>query len=185
MLDIKEKYKQRPWKHRVTLVDLLQQLRDLFPNELLRSVEIGVASGKTATCVLDHIPYVHHYMVDTWIRKTDVYEAVVDKTKFAGERAHVIRQYSTRAAPMFEDNFFHLVFIDAHHTYEAVKEDMEAWWPKCRNGGIFSGHDYNHYKNDSGRYGVVRAVKEFGVPFSVREGGVWIMRKDNDKRSGV
>ena len=32
--------------------------------------------------------------------------------------------------------------IDARHDYCGVKEDIEMYWPKLREGGILSGHDY-------------------------------------------
>ena len=34
------------------------------------------------------------------------------------------------------------MFIDARHSYDAVLEDLNAWWPKIRPGGILAGHDY-------------------------------------------
>jgi hypothetical protein len=34
------------------------------------------------------------------------------------------------------------VYVDARHDYCGVKEDLEAWWPKLRRGGILAGHDY-------------------------------------------
>jgi len=39
---------------------------------------------------------------------------------------------------------FDLVFLDAMHTYEDVKYDIERWWPRVRNGGIMAFHDYGH-----------------------------------------
>ena len=34
------------------------------------------------------------------------------------------------------------VFIDAEHTYDAVKQDIAAWEPKIKPGGWVMGHDY-------------------------------------------
>ena len=43
---------------------------------------------------------------------------------------------------MFPDEHFDWIYIDAQHTYKACYEDMEAWLPKLRHGGLFSGDDY-------------------------------------------
>lgn len=39
---------------------------------------------------------------------------------------------------------FEMVFIDANHSYEQVKSDIERWWPRVLPGGVFVGHDYGH-----------------------------------------
>ena len=44
------------------------------------------------------------------------------------------------------DESFDLVFIDADHKYSSVVDDIKAWWPKVRKGGILCGHDAEfHY----------------------------------------
>jgi hypothetical protein len=54
------------------------------------------------------------------------------------------------------DGSVDLVFIDADHSYEGVKADIEAWLPKVKVGGWIGGHDYK-----SPRFpGVERAVHE-------------------------
>jgi hypothetical protein len=40
-----------------------------------------------------------------------------------------------------------MVFIDAGHTYEEVKEDITVWFPSVMEGGIICGHDYYHEDN--------------------------------------
>lgn len=49
---------------------------------------------------------------------------------------------SVEAARYFEDGSAQLVFIDALHTYESVKNDIAAWLPKVKKGGVLAGHDY-------------------------------------------
>ena len=80
-------------------------------------------------------------------------------------RLRVIREFSNVAAKAFDDSYFDLVYIDADHTYEGVKSDLLAWWPKVRKGGILSGHDFCEITVAGGRivFGVVRAVKEFAA----------------------
>ena len=54
----------------------------------------------------------------------------------------LVEASSQEAAEQFEDDSFHMAYIDANHTYEMVKRDIELWLPKVVNGGIIAGHDY-------------------------------------------
>ncbi len=66
-----------------------------------------------------------------------------------------MKMKSVDAAIEFMDESIDLIFIDANHEYEFVKEDINAWWPKLKKGGIMCGHDY------SAKFGgVMMAVKE-------------------------
>jgi hypothetical protein len=67
----------------------------------------------------------------------------------------LIRKSSVKAALDFENASLDLVFIDAIHTYESVKKDIETWLPKVRVGGCLSGHDYSVEF-----FGVIQAVNE-------------------------
>lgn len=46
-----------------------------------------------------------------------------------------------------------VVFIDADHRYASVRDDIRAWRPLVKPGGVIAGHDY-------GWPGVLRAVTE-------------------------
>jgi MMP 1-O-methyltransferase len=62
---------------------------------------------------------------------------------------------SASASENFNDGAVSFCFIDADHAYEPVKKDLESWYPKMINGGLFAGHDYTNAK------GVKKAVDEF------------------------
>ncbi len=47
------------------------------------------------------------------------------------------------AANNFTDKSIDFCFIDANHTYEFVKRDIEAYLPKMKDGGILAGHDWS------------------------------------------
>jgi len=71
------------------------------------------------------------------------------------EQVWAWRLPSVEAAQLFGPELLDLVFIDANHSYQTVKNDIDAWWPIVRVGCILAGHDYSqHYP------GVVRAVDE-------------------------
>jgi predicted O-methyltransferase YrrM len=49
---------------------------------------------------------------------------------------------SEEARKAYVGKKFHFIFIDADHSYEAVKKDLELWYPLLEEGGILMGHDY-------------------------------------------
>jgi hypothetical protein len=76
-------------------------------------------------------------------------------------RAVIWREQSPKAAQSFPDQFFDLIYLDANHSYEAVKIDLANWISKIRPGGTFCGHDYMDGARTEGVFGVKTAVNEF------------------------
>ena len=93
-----------------------------------------------------------------------------------------VRNFSYEASLTFPDNFFDFIYIDAAHDYDSVVEDLNAWWPKLKEGGLFSGHDYfpdtRIWRGKA--CGVYQAVNEF-----VKEKNTEIHHvTDTDKEGG-
>ncbi|RLI59813.1 MAG: hypothetical protein DRO67_09555, partial [Candidatus Asgardarchaeum californiense] len=89
-------------------------------------------------------------------------------------KLNIIRGDSATMADEFQHASVDFVFIDAAHDYESVKNDIAAWFPKVKVGGIIAGHDY---KNDEPT-GVEQAVDErFGSKIKVVE-NIWIYYKE-------
>lgn len=151
-------------------------------------VEIGSWKGKSMAYmgveVINSGKLIKCYAVDTWegsdehsddpyIRTNKMYPLFISNTQKVSSVVTPIRKTSVDGAKEFEDASIDVVFIDACHSYECVKEDIAAWLPKVKTGGIISGHDY--YWGDNG---VKRAVDEkFGdkVHFSQGE-NCWVVR---------
>lgn len=83
-----------------------------------------------------------------------------------GNRAIVLRGMTKDMAELVPDNSLGLLYLDAGHTYEAVKEDLNTWYPKLVKGGVCAGHDFL-----SPQYGVQQAVMEFAKTevFTIQE----------------
>lgn len=45
-------------------------------------------------------------------------------------------------AAQWPDESADLIFMDAAHKHDSFADELQAWWPKVRPGGIFAGHDY-------------------------------------------
>ena len=154
-----------------------------------RAVEIGVCWGGLtwygAQIARDN--YSSWVSVDPWEGGSsdlpngwnwqDIYEGFQLNMKDSGldDFVEVKRMRSVEAAKTEEDGSLDLVFIDGDHKYECVKEDIEAWWPKLKQGGVMLGHDYS-----VGLPGVIQAVDErFGKPEELSEGyyPIWKVTK--------
>lgn len=131
--------------------------------------EIGVFDGYFSEYLCKTIPGLKLYSVDPW----EVYPGYRDhkfersmrnaeakaRERLALYDCTIIKKYSMDAVKDVEDDGLDFVYIDGNHEYKYVKEDIEAWAPKVRRGGIVAGDDY--YLTRAGNMGVIRAVNEY------------------------
>ena len=185
-------------RHAASLVEILRP----YNRPGMRGAEVGVLAGETSRALLRHLPHLLLWMVDSWCeapRASDYYgsgdaagrlplaehlanlQLAFDRTSFASDRRLLVRSQSLAAAAAFPDNSLDFVFIDADHTYEAVRSDIAAWAPKVRPGGIIAGHDYGGIKNRRGIWGVNRAVSEYASAseqqLRLAPGRIWWLAK--------
>jgi hypothetical protein len=103
--------------------------------------------------------------VDTWegsiehktydvITEEKLYDIFLSNIEPVKHIVNPVRMTSIEASKLYDDNSLDFVFIDASHEYEDVKQDILAWLPKVKIGGILAGHDYDTFE------GVNRAVNE-------------------------
>ena len=131
-------------------------------------VEVGSWLGKSSSFLLDNKKEAQTVTcVDTWkgsVNELETHHKLATQTDIfkifkenLGDRDYTAIQLpSVEAAEQFEDGSLDVVFIDAEHTYEAVKADIAAWRPKVKKGGYLAGHDYNSIHH----IGVYNAVNE-------------------------
>jgi hypothetical protein len=59
-----------------------------------------------------------------------------------GDKCTLIRKTSMEAVEDFEDESIDFVYIDGHHGFKYVAEDIWEWTKKVKKGGMISGHDF-------------------------------------------
>lgn len=138
--------------------------------------EVGVRTGKNFINMVKCNPD-EAYAVDIWKAEGDHVDIYFPQSKLDkyhddlvelfkdNKNINIVRKFSVDAAKDFSDNYFDLIFIDALHTYNGVKSDINSWYRKVKSGGIFCGHDY--LPRD--QYGVVKAVNEMVKEYNLED----------------
>lgn len=136
----------------------LQLCKNLSDLNIETACEVGVQEGNYSNCILTQIPSLKKlYLVDLWEQQKNYFDhsncnqekhnEYFETTKLNVEnwkhKVEFLRGRSTEMCHKIEDNTLDWVYIDARHDYCGCKEDIEAFWPKLKNGGIMSGHDYH------------------------------------------
>lgn len=140
--------------------DLLKELG------IKKGVELGVYKGKYSEILMDKIPGLDLTAIDAWktykgYKDYEVTDLETEALRQAKERAEkkgfkIMQEWSVEASRQFEDESLDFIFIDCNHDFAHVVEDLAAWSPKVKKGGIISGHDF--FESRQERYGVKYAV---------------------------
>jgi hypothetical protein len=59
------------------------------------------------------------------------------------DRATILEMDTVEAAEKYEDQSLDFVFFDAHLSREQLENELWAWYPKIKKGGLVMGHDYH------------------------------------------
>lgn len=62
-------------------------------------------------------------------------------------KIELIEQESLEFVKSIADESIDLIFLDAEVNSDLAYKDLFAWYPKIKNGGIFSGHDWQKLKH--------------------------------------
>lgn len=123
-----------------------------------KGAEIGVFEGRYSEVLCQNIPKLDLLLVDNYPRRPQSLLATA-RARLTPYNTTFVQKSSMKAVKDVTDASLDFVFIDADHSYDAVRDDILEWSKKVRPGGIVSGHDY--YENSRGLLGVVRAVDEY------------------------
>ena len=148
------------WDHKSNRKHFLKHLISI--NNFSTVLEIGVRDGRTTFHLLDTCPTIKNYTaIDKDISLFYNKEIAKKYTKL-----NPIQGYSNLVHTQIKDAYFDLIFIDADHSYSAVKQDIINYQPKLKQGGILSGHDIDFP-------GVNQAVNEMLDQYDVGPNNVW------------
>lgn len=86
---------------------------------------------------------------------------------------NIVKATSLEAAATYEDRSISFLMIDASHTYEDVVDDINAWFPKLKIGGIMSGDDLDWPD-------VKLAVEDTCKHYAVYQNSTWYFRKQTE-----
>jgi predicted O-methyltransferase YrrM len=158
-------------------------LKNIDTNNLLKIAEVGVYKGRgtalwNVILLNKNIQY-DYYAIDHFLgssehdKSFDYYSTTIKNLEPIADKINIIRNDSISESKKYLDEFFDIVYIDASHEYEYVKQDILNWHPKVKRGGIICGDDYIW-----GWPGVVLAVDEiFGNKINVVGKQQWWLNK--------
>lgn len=146
-----------------------------------RGVEVGVADGQNSLTLCQNIPGLELWCVDPWLkypenpRAHDNQEEMyrIARERLAPYNVHFCRGMSMTMANGFEPESLDFVYIDGHHGFDWVMQDLIEWGKRVRQDGIISGHDYYRFR----WAGVVDAVDAYTRAHQVNEWFIDDMRE--------
>ena len=149
-------------------------------------VEVGSFMGKSAAYMAVEIinsgKEIFFDCVDTWegsiehqemdiVKNKELYDIFMTNMQDLLHVVNPIRMASVDAAKFFPDESLDFVFIDASHEEQDVKDDIDAWYPKVKKGGVLAGDDW-------GFEGVNAAVQsKFDTSQYTIRGRSWVVQK--------
>tara|TARA_R100000081_G_C4803585_1_gene165871 strand:+ start:515 stop:1009 length:495 start_codon:yes stop_codon:yes gene_type:complete len=134
-------------------------------NNITIMAEVGVRDGRTTFHLLDQNPNLRIFAIDKSV-KGFYNNNISEKYK---DRLIAIEAISIDGAQHIKNKSLDLVFIDADHSYNWVKKDIDAYKPKIKPGGYLTGHDIDYT-------GVNKAVNECVKHYDIGPNNVWFTK---------
>lgn len=132
-----------------------RQLAEMFADlRFCEGVEVGVLFGEYSEILCLANRHLRLRCVDHWRASRCFHDGrLMDQVQFdaweaeARRRldpfgAEILKMPSVEAAARIPDRSLDFAYIDADHSFATVAQDLAAWSPKVKIGGIIAGHDY-------------------------------------------
>lgn len=168
------------------IIKMLSELKHrIFPRpferlgvkgENLIGAEIGIYKGIHVESLLENLSIKKLYLIDPY----ELYDGFEEGKRHYGidqDPLEIVEEEARRRLKNYSDRIvwvkkksgealenipdkLDFVYDDGNHQYEFVKQNIESYFPKIKEGGIIGGHDIsNGYSYEHN--GVVQAVIEF------------------------
>lgn len=160
------------------IIDNRNELLNYFPKKM-RIAELGVFAGEFSEIILRSLEPSELFLVDIFpesivsgdkngnniihMNLADHYNVLLAKYKNI-PKVRIIKSNTFEFLNSLDDYYLDLVYIDADHSYNAVKSDLELSLKKVKKNGMILGHDYTNSKFPE----VVKAVDEFCLEHSLK-----------------
>jgi len=171
--------------------EFIKFAKEHFNGREIIGAEIGVQYGMNALYMLKELNLKRLYLIDPYERYLDYADGekrFQDYKNIKGIAIKRLNRYknktkfvyltSKQAFPQMNNlsHGFDFVYLDANHSYEFVKYEIENYWTLINNGGILGGHDFEYYE-------VAKAVIEFAEKNKLKvitksKNGEWIIVKE-------
>lgn len=145
----------------VTVRELTMLLR--YARDARTICELGCYEGRTSVALAGGTAG-NVYSIDPFYRGRlgicyTEWVAKLNRWRSGAANLVYIRGLSQQVSQTFEQPIDFL-FLDADHSYEAVKKDWEKWFPKVKKGGYIALHDSKLAKNSPHMLGSMRFYSE-------------------------
>jgi predicted O-methyltransferase YrrM len=134
--------------------------------------EVGVAEGYFSEKILEIINPSKLYLIDA-------YNHTAPEHTSANHYSYILKKFQSNSVVSLkkgmswdmlntlDSNSLDYIYIDADHSYESVKKDIESAYRVVKSGGVIQFNDYTTYSPvENMRYGVLHAVNEFLQKYS-------------------
>jgi hypothetical protein len=111
------------------------------------AAELGVANGVFSDIILKKSNIDYLYSIDMYgdsKHTVEQYRVALAQLVAHRKRNCILKMKFDEALPLFPDKYFDFIYIDG---FAATGQDggsaLHDWYPKIKDGGVFSGHDYD------------------------------------------
>lgn len=166
-------------------------------NELIKILpegicaEVGVAKAKFSIYIHANTTPKMFYLIDAWknfdlgYNDSNMVTQAEHNRRYSNairnlgyhDNIDIVRALSVEGASKFSDNTFDWVYIDADHSYNGCKDDLNAYKDKVKEDGYICGHDYLREGFELPGYGTNQAVDDF-----VSENNYFLTILTNEKK---